>query len=82
MIYGVHFRGSVGTDPPGTMHPDCVYTQGQTSLGTERIKENITLLDWDLLLDFCNALSPSMNNRTDLEPHPRLGLIAERASEQ
>ena len=60
MIYSVHFRDDVGTHPPGTMHPDCVYTQGQTSVSTERIKDNITPLDSDLLLDFCNSLSPSM----------------------
>ena len=83
MIHGVHFRDNVGEiNPPGTMHPDCVYTTGQTGVSTEKIKQNITPLDSDLLLDFCNALSPSMYNRTDLGDGPRLGLIAERVQEQ
>ena len=59
-----------------------VYTANQTSVSTERIKDNITPLDSDLLLDFCNALSPSMYSRVDLGPEPRLGLIAERVQEQ
>ena len=60
MIYGVHFRDDVGNNPIGTMHTDCVYSVGQTQVSTERIKDNITPLDSDLLLEFCNALSPSI----------------------
>ena len=65
----------------GMMHNDCVYSNN-TSLSTEKIKDNITQLDSGLLLDFCNALSPSMYSRVDMGPDPRLGLIAERVQEQ
>ena len=83
-IHGVHFRTNVGDiNPPCMLHADCVFSGvGNTSVSTERIKDNITPLDSDLLLDFCVALSPSMYTRTDLEPLPRLGLIAERVQEQ
>ena len=82
-IYALHFRDNVGDmHPPGIIHNDCVYSASQTSVSTERIKNNITPLDSDLLLDFCNALSPSMYSRVDLGAEPRLGLIAERVQEQ
>jgi len=65
------------------LHADCVFSGvGSTSVSTERIKDNITPLDSDLLLDFCNSLSPSMYSRVDLGAEPRLGLIAERVQEQ
>ena len=61
---------------------DCVFSGNQTSLSTEKVNDNITPLDSGLLLDFCNALSPSMYSRIDLEPNARIGLIAERVQEQ
>ena len=64
------------------MQQDCVFSANQTSLSTERVKDNITPLDSGLLLDFCIALSPSMYSRIDLEPNARIGLIAERVQEQ
>ena len=64
------------------MQADCVHSGQSTSLSTEKVKDNITPLDSDLLLDFCNALSPSMYSRVDLGAEPRLGLIAERVQEQ
>ena len=81
-IHGVHFRDNVGEiAPPGMMHSDCVFST-TTSVSTEKIKDNISPFDSSLLLDFCNALSPSMYSRIDIGPEPRLGLIAERVSEQ
>ena len=65
------------------MHSDCVVSGQTSSLSTERVKDQITPLDSDLLLDFCCALAPSMYVRTDIGgPNPRLGLIAERVQEQ
>ena len=59
------------------MHGDCVFTSGSTSLSDQRIKTDVSALDNGLLLDFCNSLVPSMYARTDLEPQPRVGLIAQ-----
>ena len=83
-IYSISFRDNVGdTPPPGFMHSDCVVSGQTSSLSTERVKDQITPLGSDLLLDFCNALAPSMYVRTDIgDPEPRLGLIAERVQEQ
>ena len=82
-IRGVDFRDNVGeSHPPGQIHSDCIYSGSNTSISTERIKDNITPLDSGLLLDFCNALFPSMYSRVDMGPDPRLGLIAERVQEQ
>ena len=83
-IYTRSFRDNVGdTPPPGFMHSDCVVSGQTSSLSTERVKDQITPLDSGLLLDFCNALAPSMYVRTDIgDPNPRLGPIAERVQEQ
>ena len=83
-IWSISFRDNVGdTPPPGLMHSDCVVSGQTSSLSTERVKDQITPLGSDLLLDFCNALAPSMYVRTDIgDPEPRLGLIAERVQEQ
>ena len=59
------------------MHGDCVFTSGSTSLSDQRLKIDGSVLDSGLLLDFCNDLVPSMYSRLDLEPQPRLGLIAQ-----
>ena len=59
------------------MHGDCVFTSGSTSLSDQRLKTDVSALDSGLLLDFCNDLVPSMYSRIDLEPQPRLGLIAQ-----
>ena len=43
----------------------------------KRLKADVSPVDPALLLDFCNDLIPSMYSRTDIEPKPRLGLIAQ-----
>ena len=77
-INGVGYRNGIGeSQPQGMMHSDCVFTSGSTSLSDQRIKTDVSELDNEILLDFCNSLSPSMYARTDLEPQPRVGLIAQ-----
>ena len=48
-----------------------------TQSSDKRLKTDVSPVDPALLLDFCNDLIPSMYSRTDIEPKPRLGLIAQ-----
>ena len=47
-----------------------------SSLSDERIKDNVSILDPPLCLDFCNALRPAMYLQTQAN-EPRSGLIAQ-----
>ena len=52
-----------------------------TQSSDKRLKTDVSPVDPALLLDFCNDLIPSMYSRTDIEPKPRLGLIAQEVEQ-